>query len=115
VGAIDSLSRRDPIIATVTSPANTGTLTLDAATGTLFRIATTVAGFTLAVPTNPADGVPITIEIAATNAFSLTLNASILLTAGITTPIAVAAGKRLFLGLRPVGTTWYLLASTTQS
>lgn len=102
-------------VAVYTSPANAGTLTVDAPSQTTARVSTGVAGFTLAVPTGGADGQPLNVEITPSVSFSLTINASILLTTGITSPIAVAANKKLFLGLRYVSSTWYLLASQVQS
>lgn len=115
MGAVSALSLRNPIVTTATSPANAGTLTLDAATGALFRVATSVAGFTLAAPTNPTDGEAVNVEITPTVSFSLIIHSAILLTTGITTPIAVAANKKLFLGLRYSGSAWYLLAAQTQT
>ncbi len=105
----------EPVIVTATSPANGGTLTLDASVGSVYRVATSVAGFILAAPTNPIDADSLNVEITPTVAFSLTVNAAILLTAGIVSPISVPANKKLFLGLRTVGSTWYLLAATQAS
>lgn len=104
-----------PTIVSLSNVSNGNNISVNASQGSMFRVTTTGAGATLTVPSNPTDGVPINIEILANVALSLVLNSSIQLTSGITTPIAVAAGKRLFLGLRPVGTTWYLLASSVQS
>lgn len=95
-----------------TSPANGGALTIDSPAQQIARVSTTVAGFTLNPPANPLDGMNLNVEIVATNAFSLIINASIKLTTGLATPIAVPAGKTLFLGLRRSDTAWRLLAAT---
>lgn len=106
----------EPIIVSAGNFANGTTWTIDASIGSIYRANATGAGVTLAVPTNPIDGDSITIELHATAATSITLNASILLTAGITGPIAVPIGKKWFGGLRYVtGVGWFLLASTVQS
>jgi hypothetical protein len=107
--------KNTPIIASPSSPSNGGTLTVDASTATVFRVSTGVAGFTLAVPTKPTDGQQLNFEISPSVTHSLTLNASILLTSGITSPIAVPSGKKLFLGLRYVSTAWFAIAQAIQS
>lgn len=106
----------DPVIVSLGNVANGGTLTIDASAATVYRATATGAGFTLAVPTNPIDGDQINVEVLASVSTSMTIHASILLTTGVTTPIAIASGKRWFGGLRYVtGVGWFLLASTVQS
>lgn len=105
-----------PTIVAIGNVGNGGTLTADLSAGTIHRATATGAGFTLAVPTNPVDGAQINVEVLASTSTSMTVHASILLTTGITTPIAIASGKRWFGGLRYVtGVGWFLLASTVQS
>lgn len=104
-----------PVLNSPTAPANAGTLTVDATLASVFRLTPAVAGYTLAAPTSPVDGVQINFEFTPSVAFTLTLSAAILLTTGITTPISVASGKKAFLGLRYSGAAWYLIASTVQS
>lgn len=104
-----------PVIVSDASPANGGTYTPDASQGSLYRVATSVAGFTLGAPTNPIDGQSINIEITPSAGFSLTVAAAIALTTGITSPIVSTAGKTCFLGLRYSSGTWFLLAATTES
>lgn len=104
-----------PIAAAWTSPANGGTLTIDAAASPVARVGTGVAGFTLAAPTGFADTLQLNVEILPTVSFSLIIAGAILLTSGITTPIAVPANKKWFGGLRYSSTAWYLLASQVQS
>lgn len=100
----------EPVVITVTSPANAGSTVIDASIGSIYRIATGVAGFILAAPTNPIDADSINIEITPTVTFALTINAAIINCTGVASPMAVPANKKLFLGLRSIGTTWYLLA-----
>ena len=97
------------------SPANGGTLTIDASLAPLARIDTTVAGFTLGVPSNGVTGQTLEVEIVPTVTFSLTIHASIVLTTNITSPISIAANKRAFLTLRNVGGSWFLLRVTQQT
>lgn len=104
-----------PVINSPTAPANGGTLTVDATLASVFRLTPAVAGYTLAVPTSGVDGAQINFEFTPSVAFSLTLASGILLTTGITTPIAVASGKKMFLGLRFSGSSWYAIAQTVQS
>lgn len=108
------------IISTDTSPANAGTYTIAANTGTggpatTRRVATSVAGFILGVPTSGFDGQQVVVEITPTVTFSLTVHASIALTNGITSPIAVPANKTLYLGLRMRGAGWKLMAARVES
>lgn len=105
---------RVPTIVTLANVAAAGTISINSSTGDVFRVTTTGATATLAVPTSPGDGRPLNIEITANVALSLTINASILAIVGIDSPLAVPAGKKCFLGLRPIGTTWYLLAAGVQ-
>jgi hypothetical protein len=108
----------EPIIVTLSNLTTAGqNISIDASVASIYRIATTSSASTctLAVPTNPIDGDAINVEVSATVATSVTINASILLTTGITSPIAVPIGKKLFLGLRTIGSTWYLLAAQIQS
>lgn len=104
----------------ITAAGNVTTWTIaagSATTGDVFRATGNTATTTLAVPTGtPSDDTSINLELLASTATSLVINGSILLTSGITTPIAVASGKRWFGGLRYVnGVGWLLLASTVQS
>lgn len=105
----------EPVVVSLANVAAAGTISIDASIGNIYRVTTTGSTATLAVPTNAIDADSINIEVTANAALSLTINASILLTTGITTPISVPINKKLFLGLRTIGTTWYLLASTQQS
>lgn len=113
----DAVAGLGVVIATDTSPANGGTYTIVANTpttggpATTRRVATSVAGFTLAVPTSGYDGQQIIVEITPTVTFSLIVHASIIQTTGLATPIAVAANKTLFLALRLKGSTWYVMAA----
>lgn len=69
------------------------TVTIDAATGDAFAITATGA-LTLAVPTNPSNGQMIVVEVLASGAArTVTLNASIVLTTGLTTSLSVASGE----------------------
>lgn len=105
-----------PVINSPASPANGGTLTIDASIASVYRISTSVAGWILAPPTNPIDGDQIIVEITPSATFALTINASILLTTGLTATVNAAAGKRIFLGLRYItGVGWFLVASTVAS
>lgn len=91
------------------------TWTPNLASGNFYRANATASTITLGVPTNGVDTADLQLELTASVATSLAINASILLTTGITTPIAIASGKKAFLGLRCIGTTWYLIAATVQS
>lgn len=106
--------RVEPVITTLTSPANGGTLTIDASMATVYRVSTGVAGFILGNPTQMIDGDTIHVEITPTVSFSLTVTGP-LLTTGITSPVAVAANKKCFVGLRYSGSSWNVLALTVQS
>jgi hypothetical protein len=87
--------------------------------GALYRVTCTGATATLPPPTSPTDGDVVNLEILANVALTLTIGAgasptNTILTGGITSPIAVAAGKVLALALRyrgaaPIG--WRLLAA----
>ena len=109
----------EPVIIGSTSLTTSGAnMSIDATAGNIFRFAASSSATTLnlPVPTNGTDGDSITIELLASVATSITVNASILLTTGITTPIAVTLSKRWFGGLRYVsGVGWFLLASTMQA
>lgn len=104
------------VIATDTSPANAGTYTFAANTpttggpATTRRVATSVAGFVLGNPTSGYDGQQVILEITPTVTFNLTVTGPTL-TSGITSPIAVAANKTLFLALRLKGSTWRVMAA----
>lgn len=112
----DALKRSiAPVITSLANVANAGTISITASSATVHRVTTTGATATLGVPANPVDGDTVQVEVLANAGLSLTINASILLTSGITTPISVVINKRLFLMLRCVGSTWYLLASAPQS
>lgn len=108
------------VIATDTSPAAGGTYTFAANTpttggpATTRRIATSVAGFILGNPTSGYDGQQVVLEITPSVAFSLTVTGPAL-TTGITSPIAVAAGKTLFLALRLKGSTWRVVAARSDT
>jgi hypothetical protein len=104
-----------PVLNTPTAPSNGGTLTVDATVASVFRLTPAVAGYTLATPTSPIDGMQINFEFTPSVTFSLIIASGILLTTGITTPIAVASGKKAFLGLRYSGSSWYLIASAVQT
>lgn len=109
----------DPVIAALADTAAAATLTVNAAAATIYRGRLTGSTATLAAPTNPVDGDQINLELYATVACSLTVASAVVLTAGITSPIAVPANKLLTLGLRyraatnPATSTaaWRLLAS----
>ncbi|MFA7264904.1 MAG: hypothetical protein WC054_01090 [Candidatus Nanopelagicales bacterium] len=108
--------RVEPVITTLSNVANGGTINVDSTIATVYRVTTTGATATLAVPTQGIDGDQINYEITANAALTLTLNGSLLLTSGIATPIAVPINKRLFLGLRNrSGTGWFVLAAQIQS
>jgi hypothetical protein len=80
----------------------------------VFRYTPAVAGWILGNPTNGVDGLQINIEITPSVSFTLTITGPAL-TTGITSPVAVASGKKCFVGLRYSGSTWYVIALTTQS
>lgn len=105
----------EPVTQALANVGAGGTINIDAAIGSVYRVTTTGGTATLAVPTNPIDADAIDIEITANVALTLTINASILLTTGIATPINVPANKKLFLKMRTISTTWYLLAATIQN
>lgn len=90
------------------------TLTIDASAGTRFTT-TATADFTVAAPTNPVDGQQITLVVLAqTTTRSATISGSIVLTTGLTSPVAIVAGKKWIAGLLYDGaaTAWVLAAST---
>jgi len=107
----------EPVILDAGSIAAAGTWNIDASMASTYRASAAGSTISLAVPTNPIDGDPIMLELLApAGGTSLTVNASILLTTGITSPIAVGASKRWFGGLKYVtGVGWFLLASTVQT
>lgn len=105
-----------PVINALSSVGAGGTISIDASIASVYRVNVTGATATLAVPTNPIDGDQIIVEVLASVAHTLTINASILLTTGLSATVAIASGKRWFGGLRWVsGVGWFLVASTVQS
>ncbi len=110
----------DPVIANLTDIAAAGTLTINAAAATVYRARLMGATATLGVPTNPVDGDVINLELFPTVACSLAINAGIILTGGITTPIALPVNKLWSAALRyraatnpvTVAAAWRLLASS---
>ena len=93
-------------------------LAIDASIGSVYRFTCSASATTcnLPVPTNPIDGDPIIVQLLASVATTLTVNASILLTGGLTATAAVPINKRWFGGLSYVaGVGWFLLASALQS
>lgn len=102
------------------SVANGGTITLNAAEGTLFRVAASGATASLVAPTTPVDGDVVNVEINPAVALTLTITpgtspSNIILTGGITSPISVPVGKvwsgaLRFRNVAPIG--WRLLASS---
>lgn len=105
-----------PVIVTMANPAQSSTLAPDSTMGTVYRWTpqTGVTALTLGNPTNGVDGDQINLEITPVAALTLTVSGPSL-TTNITSPISIAAGKKWFGGLRFSGSTWYLIASTTQS
>lgn len=92
------------------------TITTDATRGDYFRV-TLGGNRTLAVPADGTDGQRIFIEVLASGAQrTLTLHASILLSAGITSPITIPSGKRWFGDMVYVSAIgWVILVSAMQS
>ncbi len=92
------------------------TITTDAARGDYFRVKLG-GNRILAVPTNGTDGQRILIEALASDAQRiLTLHVSILLSIGITSPIAIPFGKRWFgdmVYVNAIG--WMIIVSAVQS
>lgn len=105
----------DPILHTLANVAAAGTISIDASMATVYRVPTSGSTATLAVPTQSIDADTINIEVTPSVALALTINAAILLTTGIATPINVPANKKLFIMMRTIGTTWYMLAATIQN
>jgi hypothetical protein len=111
--------RVEPVIvqlAGITTAA--ATISIDASVGSVYRVTASASATTctLNVPTNPIDGDAITVELLASVATTLTINASILTTGGTTTPIAIPVGKRWFGVLRNVtGVGWFLVGSSVQA
>lgn len=90
------------------------TITLNAASGVRFKT-TATTDFTLAPPTNPLDGQQVTVVILASGATrTMTVNASILLTTGLSATVAIPSGKKWIGGLLYDGdaAAWVLVAST---
>lgn len=105
-----------PVIKTPVTITYAATVTIDARTGDAFKITATGA-LAIAVPTNPVDGQMMMIEVIASgSAQTVTLNASIQLTTGLTATISPATGKVAFIGLRysALTSTWTCLAMTAQ-
>jgi hypothetical protein len=103
-------------IAAITSAA---TLTPDADAlghqGT-HRVDTLTHSPALAVPTGGVDGQQVALEWTASAATrTVTINASILLTTGITNTVAIATGKCWFAILRRKGTVWRIVASQVET
>lgn len=113
----------DPVIVALADVAAGGTLTVNAAQATVYRARLTGATATLGVPTQPVDGDVINLELYPTVATSLAINAAIVLTGGITTPIAAGIGKLISLALRYRAATspatsaaaWRLLAASVDN
>lgn len=91
-----------------------GTISIDASAASIFRVTTTGSTATLAVPTNASDGDLISLEILANAALTLTVNSSILLAGAAITPQTASAGKRIFIQMRCISTTWYMVAMAVQ-
>jgi hypothetical protein len=106
--------RIDPVVATLANVGNGGTISINAAQASVYRVSTTGATATLAVPTNSVDADVVNVEVLATAALTLSLNASIVNCSGATFPASVAINKRAFLGLRCISSTWYLLAYSVE-
>lgn len=90
------------------------TLTINASTGTRFKT-TATSDFTLAAPSNPVDGQQITIIVTAqTSTRTVTIAGAIVLTTGLTSSVAIVAGKKWIGGLIYDGdaAAWVLVAST---
>jgi hypothetical protein len=92
------------------------TITADAAAGDYFRVQLG-ADRVLAAPTDGADGQRVFIEaLARDGERTLAVDGSVMLSAGITAPITIAAGKRWFGELVHVsGLGWVIVLSATQS
>lgn len=103
-----------PVITSPTAPTNGATVTPDSTLASVFRYTPAVAGWILGNPTNGVDGDQINIEITPSTTFSLTITGPAL-TTGITSPVAVASGKKCFVGLRYSGSTWYVIALAVQT
>ena len=90
------------------------TTTINAATGTRFKLVAT-GDLTLAAPTNPVDGQQITVVILASGATrALTISGSIQLTTGLSASVSIPSGKRWIGGFVYDGdlSAWVLLAGT---
>ncbi len=95
-------------------PATTGTVTIDASTGTHFR-GTLTGNPTIANPTGGTDGQKVLVEMAAGgSARTITITAPTINITGVTSPIALASGKRWWGGFILSSGTWYLIGSAVQ-
>lgn len=113
--ALDAKQPKAPVIFSLSNVAGGGTISIDASQGDICRVTTTGTTATLAVPTNATDGDPINLEVTTSgNALTLSLNASIVNCSGATAPFSVGSGKKAFIGLRPISSTWYLLAYSVE-
>jgi ribulose bisphosphate carboxylase small subunit len=98
-----------PVAVTFATP-----LTINASTGVRFKT-TATTDFTLNAPSNPVDGQQITLVVLASGATrTVTINAAILLTTGLSASVAIASGKKWIAGLIYDGdaAAWVLVAST---
>jgi hypothetical protein len=91
-------------------------ITIDSSRGDFFRVGLR-ADRTLAAPINGTDGQRLLLEVLAVGADrSLLLDESILLSAGVCSPVTIAAGKRWFASMVSLGTGhWMIIATGAQS
>lgn len=93
-------------------------INIDASVGSIYRVTASGSATTctLAVPTNPIDGDMVTVELLASVATTLTVNASILTAGGAPPVVSIPIGKRWFGVLRYVtGVGWFLTGSAVQA
>lgn len=99
-----------PGIVAMSNVAAAGTISIDASLGSLYRVTVASGACSLAVPSNPTDGESINVEITATAAATIAINASIINCTGVASPMSIAAGKCLYLGMRYRNSAWRLIA-----